>query len=298
MERIALGENVSLSRITAGCMRTLDAGMDGEKLRGFVHACMEMGVDSFDHAPVYGAGRCEKIFGDEVIKKEPGIREQIKIVTKAGIILPGQKGNAHIYYDSSKKNLLEEIDASLERLSTDHVDLFLVHRPDAMIHPQETAEALEMIVSSGKALQVGVSNYEPAQFEALQAHCSVKLAANQMEFSVKSVDNFFNGVTDTAQRLGTALMAWSPLGGGSVFRGEDEQSLRLRGELEALADAHGVSVDVVMYAFLLQHPVGMMVVTGTMNQDRVRRAVEALEVNLTRDEWYGILAASRGFDVP
>ena len=132
MEYVSLTENLKFSRIIAGCMRTLDAGMDGEKLRSFVHGCMELGIDTFDHAPVYGAGKCEKIFGDEVLRKDPSLRDKMKIVTKAGIILPGQKGNSHIYYDSTKANLLAEMDASLERLGTDHVDLLLIHRPDVL----------------------------------------------------------------------------------------------------------------------------------------------------------------------
>ena len=298
MQKITVADNLPMSRVIAGCMRTLEAGLDGEKLRSFVHACLDLGIDTFDHAPVYGGGGCEQIFGEEVLKKEPGLREKIRIVTKAGIILPGQRGNRHIYYDSTKENLLAEMDASLKRLSTDHVDLLLVHRPDVLSNPEETAEALEAIVDSGKALQVGVSNYEPAQFEALQKHCKYRIAANQIEFSVKATYNFFNGVVDTAQKLGTALMAWSPLGGGSVFRGEDEQSLRLRAELERIAGERGVSMDVVMYAFVLRHPADILLITGTMNPARIRAAVDALDLKLTYDEWYAILAASRGFDVP
>lgn len=298
MEKVILAENLQLSRVIAGCMRTLDAGMDGEKLRTFVHEALDMGIDTFDHAPVYGAGKCEQIFGDEVLKKEPSLREKIRIVTKAGIILPGQKGNRHIYYDSSAENLLEEIDASLTRLSTDHVDLLLIHRPDVLSNPEETAATLEKIVQSGKALQVGVSNYEPKQFEALQEYMPFPLVANQMEFSVKSVQNFFNGVVDTAQQYRTGLMAWSPLGGGSVFKGVDEQSVRLREVLEEIAAAHGVSMDVVMYAFVLRHPAKIMVITGTMDTARLKNAVSALDLDLTYDEWYAILAASRGFDVP
>ncbi len=205
-------------------MRTVGAGISGEELRTFVHRCLELGIDSFDHAPVYGAGACEQMFGDEVLKVEPSLRDQIKIVTKAGIILPGQRGNRHIYYDSTKENLLKEMDASLKRLSTDHVDLPPIHRPDVLGDPEQTAMALEQIVREGKALHVGVSNYEPSQFETLQSYLSVPLLVNQMEVSVKATYNFFNGVVDTAMKHKTGIMAWSPLGGGSVFAGQDEQS--------------------------------------------------------------------------
>jgi predicted oxidoreductase len=297
MEMITLTDGLRLSRVIAGCMRTLDAGMDRDKLYCFVNECLDLGVDTFDHAPVYGAGRCETIFG-EVLKDHPGLREKIRIVTKAGIILPGQKGNRHIFYDSTRKNILEEMDASLARLSTDHIDLLLIHRPDVLSDPEQTAMALEEIVKSGKALSVGVSNYEPAQFEALQTYLSYPLAVNQMEFSVKATYNFFNGVVDTAQRHKTALMAWSPLGGGSVFVGEDEQAVRLREVLVQIAAAHDTSMDAVMYAFVMKHPAKIMVITGTMSTARVKTAVDALSLQLSYDEWYAILAASRGFDVP
>ena len=298
MEKVLLAENLQLSRVIAGCMRTLDAGMDGEKLRTFVHQALDMGIDSFDHAPVYGGGKCEQIFGDEVLKKEPSLREKIRIITKTGIVLPRQKGNQHIYYDSSAESILAEIDDSLRRLSTDHVDLLLIHRPDVLGNPEETAAALEKIVQGGKALQVGVSNYEPNQFEALQEYLPFPLVANQMEFSVKSVQNYFNGVVDTAMQYRTGLMAWSPLGGGTVFRGEDEQSVRLRAVLKETAKDHGVSMDIVMYAFVLRHPAKIMVITGTMDPARLENAVKALDLKLSYDEWYAILAASRGFDVP
>ncbi len=298
MEKVKILTSLELSRVIAGCMRTIDAGMDGEALCRFVHKCMELGIDSFDHAPVYGGGACEQIFGEQVLKKEPELRGKIKLITKAGIILPGQQGNKHIYYDSRKKSLLAEVDASLKRLCTDHVDLLLIHRPDVLGDPAEAADALEEIVASGKALNVGVSNYEPAQFEALQKYLSFPLAVNQMEFSVKSTYNFFNGVVDTAMRYGTGLMAWSPLGGGSVFAGADEQSVRLRTVIQKIADNYHTKMDVVMYAWILRHPADIMVITGTMNADRLKSAVDALELRLTYDEWYAILAASRGFDVP
>lgn len=298
MQYVTLSDSLRLSRVVAGCMRTKDAGLSGEELRTFVHSCLELGIDSFDHAPVYGAGACEQVFGDEVLKVEPSLRDQIKIVTKAGIILPGQRENRHIYYDSTKENLLKEMDASLKRLSTDHVDLLLIHRPDVLGDPEQTAMALEQIVREGKALHVGVSNYEPSQFETLQSYLSIPLVVNQMEVSVKSTYNFFNGVVDTAMKHKTGIMAWSPLGGGSVFAGQDEQSVRLRETLSEIAKAKGVAMDTVMYAFVLRHPAKMMVITGTMNAQRLNNAVAALDVELSYDEWYAILAASRGFDVP
>ena len=193
MEQVQLSKGVALSRIVAGCMRIQDSGMDDSQLLIFVEACLDLGVDSFDHAPVYGRYTCEKRFGDAVLRKAPAIRNRMKLITKIGITLPGVEGNRHIYYDTRRENIFKEVDASLSKLVTDHVDLLLVHRPDPLTSPQETAEALETVVRQGKVLSVGVSNYTPAQFEALQHFLSIPLVTNQLEFSVKSTDNFGNG---------------------------------------------------------------------------------------------------------
>lgn len=298
METVRLSDKLELTRVIAGCMRMVDAGKKGGELLRFVQECMELGINCFDHAPVYGGGICEETFGRDVIMAQPGIRGKIKIVTKAGIVVPGTYGNRHIYYDSRESSLLAEVEASLKRLCTDHVDILLIHRPDILGHPEEAARALEKIVKDGKALEVGVSNYEVSQFEALQHYLPFPLAANQVELSVKTTDHLFNGVADMAMRLGTGIMAWSPLGGGSIFKGEDEKSLRLKETVNEIADAHGTSMDAVMYAWLFCHPAKIMAITGTMNSEHLKPAVEALSLSLSYDEWYGILAASRGFEVP
>lgn len=298
METVRLSDKLALTRVIVGCMRMMDAGKKGKELLNFVHECMELGMNCFDHAPVYGGTLCEKTFGNDVIKAERGIREKIKIVTKAGIVAPGVFGNQHIYYDSRKDSLLAEVEASLKRLSTDHMDLLLIHRPDILGHPEDAARAIEKIVKDGKALEVGVSNYEVSQFEALQRYVPFPLVANQVEFSVKTTDNLFNGVIDTAMRLDTGIMAWSPLGGGSVFKGEDEKSIRLRKTISEIAEAHNVTMDTVMYAWIFKHPAKIMAITGTMNAEHLKPAADALALELSYDEWYGILAASRGFEVP
>jgi predicted oxidoreductase len=298
LENVKLCEKMELTRVVAGCMRANDAGVSGDAFLKFVHKCIDMGVNCFDHAPVYGGYTCEKLFGDGVLRKEPALRKKIRLITKAGIVLPGVCGNKHIYYDSRKESLLKEIDSSLQKLGTDYVDVLLIHRPDPLADPHETAEALETIVKSGKALSIGVSNYEPSQLSALQSCLSIPLVTNQLEFSVKSPDNFLNGSSDYAFQNGMSLMAWSPLGGGSVFKGQDEKSVRLRTILQEIAQAHGTTVDAVMYAWLFVHPVRLIVVTGTMNVSRIKTAVDAMNLSLSYDEWYAILAASRGYDVP
>lgn len=298
MHQVRLTESLSLSRVIFGCMRIVESGITQDDLMKLVKKCLDMGVDTFDHAPVYGGYTCEKVFGDAVLRRDPALRDQMKIVTKAGIVIPGRKGNDRIYYDARKASILAEMDESLSRLGTDHVDLLLIHRPDPLADPAETADALDTLVKEGKALNVGVSNYTPEQMDALKKHLKAPLVTNQLEFSVKTVDNFFNGVSDDLFVRGMKPMAWSPLGGGSVFKGEDEKSVRIRGAVKKLADKYGVEMDTLMYAWLFRHPLEIMAITGTMNEKRVENAVKALDIEIAHNEWYEIAAASRGFDVP
>ena len=257
-----------------------------------------MGVTSIDHAPVYGGYTCEKIFGDAVLRKRPELRDKMQLITKAGIVCPGHYGNKTIYYNSTKEEILKEMDESLEKLGTDHVDLLLIHRPDPLADPAETADALETVVKQGKALNVGVSNFLPSQMTMLQSYLNIPLVTNQMELSVKNTENFFNGVVDDAFTRRIPLMAWSPLGGGDVFKSTDEKFVRLRTVLTAIAEEHKTTIDAVIYAWLFVHPVRIAAITGTMNADRIQKAVDATELELSYDEWYQILEASRGYAVP
>lgn len=298
MKKIKLSDQLELSQVVMGCMRIADSKMTEDELLTLVETCLDMGVTSIDHAPVYGGYTCEKIFGDAVLRKIPELREKMQLITKAGIVCPGHYGNKTIYYNSTKEEILKEMDESLEKLGTDHVDLLLIHRPDPLADPRETAEALETVVKQGKALHVGVSNFMPSQMTMLQSCLTIPLVTNQMELSVKNTENFFNGVVDDAFTRRMPLMAWSPLGGGDVFLSQEEKYVRLRKVLSEIAGDHDTTIDAVMYAWLFRHPVRIAALTGTMNADRIKTAVQAADLDLSYDEWYRILEASRGFSVP
>ncbi len=298
MKKIKLSDRLELSQVVMGCMRIADAGITEQELLTLVETCLDMGVTSIDHAPVYGGYTCEKIFGDAVLRKRPELRDKMQLITKAGIVCPGHYGNKTIYYNSTREEILREMDESLEKLGTDHVDLLLIHRPDPLADPAETADALETVVKQGKALHVGVSNFMPSQMTMLQSYLNIPLVTNQVELSVKNTENFFNGVVDDAFTRRIPLMAWSPLGGGDVFRSQEEKYVRLRGVLTEIAKGHETSMDAVMYAWLFMHPVRIAALTGTMNVDRIKAAAEAADLKLSYDEWYQILEASRGFSVP
>lgn len=298
MENVQLSDQLSLSRVVVGCMRLANGGLKGESLRNFVIRCMDLGIDAFDHAPVYGNQTCDQLFGDAIIRPNPAMRKKIKIITKTGITLPGWHGNKRIFYDSHKETITSEVEGSLKRLGTDYIDLLLLHRPDPLADPSETAEALDELIKSGKVLNVGVSNYSASQFSALQHFLNAPLVTNQIEISVKKPDCFFDGTSDYLFEHGIMPMAWSPLGGGSLFAESDEQSVRLRESIGNLAEKHGTTMDSIMYAWLFRHPLRIMAVTGSTKIERIRKAVDALNIVMSYDEWYSILQASRGFDVP
>lgn len=298
MKNIALHDSFEISQIVAGCMHLKAAQMTPESILRFTEECISSGVNTFDHAPVYGGYTCEKIFGDAVIRRNKKLRTQLKLITKTGIILPGKQGNETIYYQATKEQITKECETSLNNFGTDYIDLLLVHRPDLLAHPEETAAALDRLVEQGKVKHIGVSNYSPVQIQLLQSYMKARIVTNQVELSVKNPDNFLNGITEDAMLRRMPVMAWSPLGGGSVFAQEDEQSVRLRNMLQKIAVRYQTTMDMIMYAWLFTHPANISVVTGTMNIERVKQAVKATELKLTYDEWYQILEASRGYAVP
>lgn len=297
MNMIAMGKQTGISRVVAGCMRLTPGVFDAPGLLRFAQSCMEMGITSFDHAPVYGNTACERFFGEAVVKNLPGRRGDFQIISKAGILLPKDE-NHILHYNATRQEIIAEVEASLRHFHTDYIDLLLVHRPDVLAHPQDTAAGLEQLVKSGKVLQVGVSNYTPAQVEALQSFLSVPLATNQVELSVKNTQHFFDGTLEDAQRRRMPLMAWSPLGGGSVFAVEDERARALGDMLRELANTYATEPETIAYAWLLMHPAQIAVVTGSSRIERIRQAAAAVSLKLNHEEWYAVLAASRGYHVP
>ena len=165
--------------------------------------------------------------------------------------------------------------------------------------PDEVAEAFRKLSASGKVRYFGVSNFTPSQFELLVSRLDVPLVTNQVEFSVLQVEPLFDGTMDLCQRYRISPMAWSPLGGGNLFHGNDERTTRLRKILSETGEAlGGKSIDQVALAWLLQHPAGVIPVLGTGKLERVRSAVESMALELSREQWFAILAVSRGEDVP
>jgi predicted oxidoreductase len=193
---------------------------------------------------------------------------------------------------------MASVENSLRNLHTDYIDLLLIHRPDPLMDPQEVNRAFVALRDSGKVRHFGVSNFLPMQFELLASKLDVPLVTNQIEYSVLNLHAHADGSVDLCQKLQICPMAWSPLGGGRLFRDASEQARRLRETLTRIGgEVGGASLDQVAISWILRHPVQFVPVLGTGDAARIRRAVEALDVKLSTEQWFEIRRASLGQDI-
>jgi predicted oxidoreductase len=299
MERVKLQEDLEFSRMVYGMWRLAEWNMTTQEIIARIEGCLELGITTFDHADIYGSYTCEERFG-EALAQKPELRERMEIVTKCGIRLvsPNRPANRIKHYDTSKEHIIQSVNQSLKNFRTDTIDLLLIHRPDPLMNPEEVAEAFAELKKEGKVRHFGVSNFLPSQFDMLQSYLDVPLVTNQVEVSVAHLTQFDNGTIDHCLRNRIKPMAWSPVAGGRIFTSDEERYVRLRGTLSAIAkEVNAASVDQVMYAWILQHPAQMLPIIGSGNFERVKSAVQALEIKLTRQHWFEIWRSSLGRDV-
>jgi aryl-alcohol dehydrogenase-like predicted oxidoreductase len=275
-------------------------GSDVAAGRARIEAALAAGMNLIDVAAVYGLDWGGQAFGESedllgrVLAETPGLRARMVLATKFGII-PG------IPYDSGAEAVIASCEASLKRLRTDVIDLFQVHRPDVLTHPEELAHALARLRKDGKIREIGVSNYTVPQTRALLRYLDRPLATLQPEFSAIAVEPAFDGVLDLAMEARMTPLAWSPLGGGRLADGvdaADPATRRVATRLDELARAHGTTRSAVALAFVMRHPSRPMPILGTQNPARIAAATDALKINLTRAEWYSLVVAARGVPMP
>ncbi|MCD0417695.1 aldo/keto reductase [Rubrivivax sp. JA1024] len=285
-----------LSPIVAGCWRLHEWGLDVAARVRWIERTLELGITTFDHADIYGGYRVEALFG-EALAAAPGLRQRLRLVSKCGIKLVGEARPAHAIksYDSSRGHIVASVEASLRALRTDRLDLLLLHRPDLLADPDEIAATFDALRRAGKVLHFGVSNHTPSQFALL--HRRFPLVTNQIELSPLQMQALADGTLEQALDLGLPPMIWSPLGGGRLFRGDDEQARRVRAVLEALGAEHGVSAATVAYAWILRHPSRPVPITGSSRIEALAEAVAALALRLPAEAWYRVWQASMGHEV-
>ena len=291
--------------VIVGCMRQAgftDTPFSPERMLQFIRSALENGACYFDHADIYGIGRAEEVFG-KALALDPSIRrEDLILQSKCGI----QNG----FYDSSKEHILEAVDGILARLQTDYLDVLLLHRPDALIEPEEVAEVFDILEESGKVRYFGVSNYTPGQIKLLKTCVKQKIAINQMECSIvhagmisagieanmTSEGSFDHdgGILDYCRKKKITMQAWSPfqisLREGSFI--DSDRYPELNQALEEIAQAYGTTKTGIAAAWLLRHPAQMQVVVGSSKEERLVEVAAASEICLTRPEWYRLYKAA------
>lgn len=295
MERVNLTSDLSLSRLIYGMWRI---GDDTETSTAHVQAkiesCLAQGITTMDQADIYGGYEAEEILGNAL--KGTGLRSKIEIVTKCDIVAPaGRYSDARVkYYDTSRTHLMASVEHSLRLMGTDHVDLLLIHRPDPLMDAEETGSALDDIVASGKARSVGVSNFKLHDWTLLQSAMKNPLVTNQIELSLLAHEGFTNGDVAYLQERKVAPMAWSPLGGGSLFSNENKVLLDA---LKVIGEENGVDETAVAVAWLLAHPATIMPVMGTNSLERIAKISDAMKVKMDRQTWFGLYTAAMGHEV-
>ena len=297
VQRITLApQGPEFSRFVMGYWRLMDWNMSPVQLADFIEEHLDLGITTVDHADIYGGYQCEAAFG-EALKRAPALRERMEIVTKCGIATTAKPEHALGHYITNSAHIVKSAEQSLINLATDRIDLLLIHRPDPLMDADEVAEAFLTLHQSGKVRHFGVSNFTPAQFALLQSRLPFTLATNQVEISPVHQPLLLDGTLDQLQQLRIRPMAWSCLGGGRLFN--DEAIQPLRNELETVArELNAESIEQVVYAWILRLPSKPLPIIGSGKIERVRAALVAEELNMTRQQWFRIRKAALGYDVP
>lgn len=300
MKTMKLGKsNLEVPEIGLGCMRITKLGSK-EAVRSLIDTAMDQGVNFFDHADIYAGGKSEEVFGEATI----GIPREKMIIQSKCAIHPGTS------YDFSKEHILKSVDGSLKRLKTDYLDVLLLHRPDTLMEPEEVADAFEILEKQGKVRYFGVSNENAMQMELLNHYCGGRIVANQLQFSIAHCDiidsglnvnvhndagtNRDGGVLEYCRLKKITIQAWSPFQYGmfeGVFLG-NEKYPELNRRIGELTEKYQVTDNAIAVAWILRHPARIQTIVGSTNKKRVADICQAVDVKLTRDEWYSLYMAA------
>lgn len=299
--RVKLSPNgPEISSLVQGYWRMSDWQRSVKEHANFLNQHVDLGITTIDQAHVYGNPSCEGLLG-EVFALDPSIRSQVQLVTKCGIELVDAAQSPHSvnHYDTSASAIIQSVETSLSRMKTDYIDLLLIHRPDFLLDADEVVQAFDSLIASGKVLHFGVSNFTPYQFELLNTRFMGRLVTNQVEINPLNMQSIEDGTLDQMQQLRLRPMAWSCLAGGAIF---NKQQVGINGfdsVLSRIAQEIGAdSIEQVLYAWVMRLPSQPIPIVGSGNIDRVKMAVEAQSLSLTRDQWYQIWVSAKGHGVP
>ncbi|MBN3526861.1 aldo/keto reductase [Paenibacillus apiarius] len=311
-----------VSRLALGCMG-LGGGWNNEpyaaehvkQAHEAMEAALDSGINMFDHANIYTWGKAEQVFG-EVLKEKPQLRERIFIQSKCGIRFA--EGDIPGRYDFSEPHILASVDGILSRLGVDYLDFLLLHRPDPLMDPDEVASAIHQLKASGKVRAFGVSNMSAGQIRLLQASCDEPFIINQLEMSLAKIgwldagvhvnqaaaaaDIFPEGTMEFCRLENIQIQAWGPLAQG-IFSGrsthDQPESIQATATLvQQMAEEKNTTPEAIILAWLIKHPAGIQPVIGTVHPARIRACGDAVNVTLSREEWFRLYVSSRGRALP
>lgn len=296
MQRTKITDDLSFSRIVYGMWRLGDdSDTSPAHVQAKIEACLAQGITTMDQADIYGGYEAEEVLGN-AFKAAPALKDKVEIVTKCDIVAPaGRYADARVkYYDTSRAHIIASVDHSLRLMNIDKIDTLLIHRPDPMMDHHETGAALDEVVASGKVRTVGVSNFKLHDWTLLQSAMKTPLITNQIELSLAAHQGFTNGDVAYLQERNVPIMAWSPLGGGSLMTGTGA----VQDAMAKVATDNGVDTGAVAVAWLLAHPANIMPVMGTNNIDRIKGLSDAMKVKMDRETWFELYTAALGTEVP
>ncbi len=298
-------DNKEVSQVALGCMRI--GNMSDKEADFYLGNAVELGINYFDHADIYGRGKCEEVFGS-ALKRNPTLRDKIYIQTKCSIV-PGSM------YDFSKEHIISSVDGSLKRLGIEHIDVLLLHRPDLLMEPSEVAEAFDELEASGKVGAFGVSNHSPLQIELLQREVKQKLTINQMQLSITNANMIASGANvnlpcddgvnydgylrDYCRLKGITIQPWSPLQYGFI-EGSFVDNRKYKGLnklMEELAEKYSTTPTGMAIAWILRLPDKMQPIVGSTNPGRIEAVAKAADITISREDWYRIYREA-GYRLP
>ncbi len=299
MQRIKLNSDIEFSRLIYGMWRIGDDdNTTAAHVEKKIQLCLEQGITTFDQADIYGGYTAEAILG-AALSKNPSLRQRMEIVTKCDIVAPvGRYSDRRVkYYDTTRQHIEASVNQSLKDMQIDSIDLLLIHRPDPLMDHNETGQALDDLVKSGKVRSVGVSNFRYWDWNLLQSAMTQQLVTNQIELNLNAHDALTDGSVAFLQERGIKPMAWSPLAGGSLVNENNDEMAGVRKALKKMAVEQGVGADAVAVSWLLKHPATILPILGTNNLQRIETLSDALKVEMSREDWFILYESALGCEV-
>ncbi|MCE6990582.1 aldo/keto reductase family oxidoreductase [Dyadobacter sp. CY323] len=285
MKKVSLSDSgPKVSEAIYGFWRWTDEGaVTTTQIEKTINLCLELGINTFDHADIYGDFTIEEHFG-KIIQNKSFKREDIILFSKCGIRKSADKYLT--YYDTSREHILDSINGSLKRLKTDYLDIFLLHQSDFLSDPEETAGALAEIVTSGKAKHIGVANFSVFQHQLLASYLRIPIVTNHIELNLMNISAIEDGRIDFIKQSFSKPLAWAPLAGGKILHGTDEKAVRLRSKLEEISRKYDANIEQTAVAWLMK--LGTLPIIGSLSEARIRNGASASDVQLSREDWYEI----------